>query len=174
MTHQSKRYSSRPVNQYLRHPAVQDACTVLPACSLGLRSTALTVLTEAFPEMPPRTRKAQQTILLRAPDGPHSSECPADFGFTPTDREATTTLMAALAALPKGRVTERINSEAVRFLRHVHGPAFNDDPTATLAAIDCLRAAANDTTRPMYELLLTHYQETLQLRDLLEHYVKKE
>jgi hypothetical protein len=51
------------------------------------------------------------------------------------------------------------------------------DPTArrvTIAAIDRLRAAANDTIRPVYELLLTHYQETLQLRDLLEGYVNKE
>ena len=76
--------------------------------------------------------------------------------------------MPVLAALSPEQTTQRIIDEVVRYLRHVYGPAFNDNPGTALTLIRNLRVTANDTTRPVYECLLAHYEETLQLQDFLE------
>jgi hypothetical protein len=122
-------------DEFLQTPAAQASIAALQGGSFGVRTAAVDILATLFSECDaPSARKCLLTLLAPAHSAP----------VTVSDREALDALWRALDTLPSETINDELTRAAVRVLRDLYSPRFNEHPQGTLVTI-----AAERQPRPL-------------------------
>lgn len=89
--------------------------------------------------------------------------------FNVGDRKIVPVLIGeAINLIPYDKISPDLEERLVRILRTTYSPRFNVDPEGTMAEIQTKRDGFEWKKRELYERLNRHYQETLELREVLQ------